>query len=70
MRLLGSPRTEGNPCGPTSKASNGTLRGPAAADGLATVLNYEEAQGTRYFDTAGFPGRTMGLYLPNTTASR
>jgi hypothetical protein len=43
------------------KASSGTLRGPAAADGVATVLNYQEAQGTRYFDAAGFPGRTMGL---------
>jgi hypothetical protein len=52
------------------KASSGMLRGPAVADGLPTVLNYQEAQGTRYFDAAGFPGRTMGLYLPKTTASR
>jgi len=49
---------------------SGTLRGPAAAGGLATVLAYQEAQGARYFDAAGFSGRTMGLDLPKATASR
>ncbi len=56
--------------GAAPKVTSGTLRGPAAADGLATVLLYQEAEGTRYFDAAGFPNRTMGLYLPKATASR
>ena len=56
--------------GAIPKISSGTLRGPATADGLATILAYQEAQGTRYFDVAGFPGRTMGLNRPKATASR
>jgi hypothetical protein len=31
------------------------------AGGLATTLRYQEAEGIRYFDAAGFPGRTVGL---------
>ena len=69
-KLQGRVIAEALPGGATPKVTSGTLRGPAAADGLATVLLYQEAQGTRYFDAAGFPGRTMGLNLPKTTASR
>jgi arylsulfatase A-like enzyme len=32
--------------------------GPA---GLKTVLDYQQVGGTRYFDAAGYPGRTVGL---------
>ena len=32
-----------------------------AANGLRTVLDYQEAGGVRYLDAAGFPGRTVGL---------
>jgi len=32
-----------------------------AEDGLRTVLNYQVVGSTRYFDAAGFPGRTLGL---------
>jgi arylsulfatase A-like enzyme len=36
----------------------------AAAGGLKTILRYQvvEKTKTRYFDTAGFPGRTLGLF--------
>jgi len=27
------------------------------------VLNYQQVGGTRYFDAAGFPGRTVGLVV-------
>ena len=33
-------------------------------DGLKTVLDYQQVGGTRYFDAAGFPDRTLGLTLP------
>jgi type I phosphodiesterase/nucleotide pyrophosphatase len=43
-------------------AERRTLRSSApAANGLATVLNYQVVGETRYFDAAGFPGRTVGL---------
>jgi hypothetical protein len=31
------------------------------ADGLRTVLDYQVVGDTKYFDAAGFPGRTVGL---------
>jgi len=33
-------------------------------DGLATVLNEQRVGETRYFDAAGFVGRTLGLAPP------
>ncbi|HWE72833.1 MAG TPA: alkaline phosphatase family protein [Stellaceae bacterium] len=69
-KLQGRVISEAMQGGAVPKVSSGVVRGPAGGDGLATVLTYQEAQGTRYFDAAGFPGRTFGLYLPKTTASR
>ncbi|HEX4192091.1 MAG TPA: nucleotide pyrophosphatase/phosphodiesterase family protein [Stellaceae bacterium] len=63
-KLQGRVISEAMQGGTLPKVTSGVLHGPAAADGLATVLTYQEAQGTRYFDAAGFPGRTFGLYLP------
>lgn len=37
------------------------LTSPSAANGLKTILKYQIFQGFHYFDTAGFPGRTLGL---------
>ncbi|KAF3889261.1 MULTISPECIES: hypothetical protein [Nostocales] len=28
---------------------------------MQTILQFQDADGVRYFDTAGFPGRTVGL---------
>ena len=69
-KLQGRVIAEAMPGGAAPKVSSGALHGPTAADGHATVLVYQETQGTRYFDAAGFPGRTMGLYLPKATAAR
>jgi arylsulfatase A-like enzyme len=38
-----------------------TLESPPAANGLKTVLKYQRVGEISYFDTAGFPGRTLGL---------
>jgi hypothetical protein len=35
-----------------------------AANGLRTVLTYQRVGSARYFDAAGFPGRTVGLDAP------
>ncbi|HEY1709820.1 MAG TPA: alkaline phosphatase family protein [Rhizomicrobium sp.] len=42
-------------------AAHKTLRSQPAANGMTTVLDYQEADGRRYFDAAGFPGHTVGL---------
>ena len=39
----------------------GTLRAKPARNGLTTILNYQTVGTTRYFDAAGFEGRTVGL---------
>ncbi|MBW4634459.1 MAG: alkaline phosphatase family protein [Iphinoe sp. HA4291-MV1] len=38
-----------------------TLKSPSAANDLKTILKYQTVGKTRYFDVAGFPGRTLGL---------
>jgi hypothetical protein len=38
-----------------------TLRSKPGAGGLETILNMQTVGATRYFDAAGFPGRTVGL---------
>ena len=37
------------------------MKSQPAANGLRTVLNFQRVLTQRYFDTAGFPGRTLGL---------
>jgi arylsulfatase A-like enzyme len=49
----------GEPDSVTSKSF--TLQSLPTSDGLKTVLKYQTVGRTRYFDTAGFPGRTLGL---------
>jgi hypothetical protein len=44
-----------------------TRRSPPAANGLQTVLMYQQVGATRYFDAAGFPGRTVGVPNGKTT---
>ena len=41
--------------------SSNTLTSLPAANGLRTILKYQEVGQTRYFDVAGFPGRSTGL---------
>jgi predicted AlkP superfamily pyrophosphatase or phosphodiesterase len=59
--LIGRVMTEAMPNGATPKASSGTVKSEASANGLRTVLNFQRVATQRYFDAAGFPGRTVGL---------
>jgi predicted AlkP superfamily pyrophosphatase or phosphodiesterase len=59
--LVGRVVTEAMPNGATPQAYAGTIKSKPAANGLRTVLNFQRVGTQRYFDTAGFPGRTLGL---------
>jgi arylsulfatase A-like enzyme len=59
--LVGRVMTEAMPNGATLKAYAGTVASKPSANGLRTVLNFQRVGTQRYFDAAGFPGRTLGL---------
>jgi hypothetical protein len=61
--LVGRVMTEAMPNGATPKAYTGTVTSKPSANGLRTVLNFQRVGTQRYFDAAGFPGRTLGLEL-------
>ena len=42
-------------------ASSGTIASKPASNGLKTVVKFQQVFAQRYFDAAGFPGRTVGL---------
>jgi Type I phosphodiesterase / nucleotide pyrophosphatase len=58
--LVGRVMTEAMPDGATPKATSSVIRSKPA-NGLRTVLAFQRVGDQRYFDTAGFPGRTLGL---------
>jgi hypothetical protein len=60
-RLTGRMLTEALPGGKRASVTRGWLVSRSAANGLKTVLEYQQVGGTRYVDSAGFPGRTVGL---------
>ncbi len=59
--LIGRVMTEAMPNGATPQAFSGTVKSRPSANGLRTVLNFQRVGTQRYFDAAGFPGRTLGL---------
>jgi arylsulfatase A-like enzyme len=59
--LRGRVAEEALPGGATPAVSSGTLRSKPSASGIETVVNYQQVGSSRYFDAAGFPGRTVGL---------
>jgi hypothetical protein len=59
--LIGRVMGEAMPNGATPKAYAGTVTSKPSANGLRTVLNFQRVGTQRYFDAAGFPGRTLGL---------
>jgi hypothetical protein len=59
--LIGRVITEAMPNGATPRAFSGTVKSQPSAGGLRTVLNFQRVLTQRYFDAAGFPGRTVGL---------
>src|SRR3954467_453380 len=59
--LLGRVMTEAMPDGATPRGSSSTISSRPSANGLKTVLKFQSVGSQRYFDVAGFPGRTLGL---------
>jgi len=59
--LRGRVITESLPNGITPKGFTGTIASKAASNGLRTVLQFQRVLNQRYFDVAGFPGRTVGF---------
>jgi hypothetical protein len=59
--LQGRMMSEALPNGIVPKAAESTITSKPASNGLKTVLKYQRVLSQRYFDVAGFPGRTVGL---------
>jgi hypothetical protein len=59
--LRGRVASEALRHGSKVKVVRQTRTSTAAANGEKTVLNYQQVGDTRYFDAAGFPGRSVGL---------
>ena len=68
--LLGRIMTEAMPNGLVSKSFATTIAGKPAANGLRTVLKFQRVEQQRYFDVAGFPGKTVGLPEMAKTAAK
>jgi hypothetical protein len=69
-KLIGRVMTEAMPNGATPQAYAGIVKSRPSANGLRTVLNFQRVGTQRYFDTAGFPGRTLGLEAGVKTAGK
>ena len=67
--LIGRVMTEAMPNGATPQAFSGRVRSQASASGLRTVLKFQRVATQRYFDVAGFAGRTVGRGIASTVSS-
>jgi hypothetical protein len=68
-KLVGRVIAEAMPQGKTPAVIARTLRSAPSVNGLRTILVYQQVGLTRYFDVAGFPGRTVGL-APDKSVTR
>jgi Type I phosphodiesterase / nucleotide pyrophosphatase len=59
--LIGRVMSEALPHGVIPKAFDGKIVSKPAANGLQTIVKFQRVLSQRYFDAAGFPGRTVGL---------
>jgi hypothetical protein len=59
--LIGRVMSEALPNGIVQKAFDGKIVSRPAANGLQTMVKYQRVLSQRYFDAAGFAGRTVGL---------
>ena len=69
-KLVGRVLGETLPNGALPDVTSRVVTSEPASNGLATILNMQMVGNTRYFDAAGFPGRTVGLStaaLPSAT---
>jgi arylsulfatase A-like enzyme len=60
-KLVGRVIAEALPGGKEPAHAAKVQRSAPTADGYRTILQYQVVGTTRYFDAAGFPGRTVGL---------
>jgi predicted AlkP superfamily pyrophosphatase or phosphodiesterase len=68
--LIGRVLTEALPNGVVPAVTSRVVTSAPGPNGITTVLDMQMVGSTRYFDAAGFPGRTVGLSassLPNAT---
>jgi type I phosphodiesterase/nucleotide pyrophosphatase len=59
--LTGRMMSEALPNGIIPKSADGSIVSKRSANGLQTVVKFQRVLSQRYFDVAGFPGRTVGL---------
>jgi hypothetical protein len=59
--LTGRMLSEALPNGIVAKSADGTISSKPDPTGLKTVVKFQRVLSQRYFDVAGFPGRTLGL---------
>jgi arylsulfatase A-like enzyme len=59
--LRGRVVEEALPGGAMPAVTTDVVRSSPSASGLRTVVEFQQVGTTRYFDAAGFPGRTIGL---------
>jgi len=60
-RLIGRPLVEAFANGTPVESTRKTIVSEPSSNGLKTILNYQTVGDTKYFDTAGFEGRSVGL---------
>ena len=65
-KLVGRLLTETLPNGEVPDVVGCVVKSDPASNGLVTVLNEQMVGSARYFDAAGFPGRTIGLSADTT----
>lgn len=68
-QLVGRVLTEALANGSTPTFARAEMRSEPDAAGHVTVLAYQTVGETRYFDAAGYPGRTLGLDAPALPAA-
>lgn len=59
--LIGRVMSEATVTGETPTATTDVMRSAPDDQGLVTVLQLQKVGEHKYFDVAGFPGRTVGL---------
>jgi hypothetical protein len=59
--LTGRVISEALPNGIVPKLADGTISSKPDANGLQTTVKFQRVLTQRYFDAAGFAGRTLGL---------
>ena len=60
-KLVGRVLSEALPNGAVPEVAGRVVISDPAPSGLTTVINMQMVGGIRYYDAAGFPGRTVGL---------